>query len=514
MRVLRVAIVTTLSVAVLVAVTTRHTAAVTRVSSADGQFWDIQDTSPWGQDSGGIATGGRAVAVQRLRLPEAAGPPPDATMLVRNQYLTGFGLSHDPAAAPAGAARFDSITPVLRGDIVVARAIFAPADTDYLRYFDSFTNAGGRGSPGRGRLGRRRRRLRGGRAGRGRDHIDRRSPHRSDRHVRDRDAERAPRRRSDARAVRPRTIGARRSAIAPGLLSDGGRHVRRSVYGSMARVRPGALGYVFTFTLRPGQTTALVTFVVKGLSELYDSRGDGPPVRIRDGVVTPPQAGADTATDSRAGFGDRARDLDRPPSRVRAPDLRGLTPLQRSQIANWTLPATSAPPPFSVVEKTRRAASGRDDARRDDVGGHRPRVPDAADAIRSQRPGAAIDARAQSACARRRARSPTPSAPPAAFAGRFTASRSPSRTTSTCSGCRPPAARWRWSTTSRGSIRAWPRGCAPPARSSSARRTSTSFRSATSASARSPARSGTPTIRRSAPRDRAAAARSRWRPAW
>ena len=38
----------------------RHTAAVTRVASADGQFWDIQDTSPWGQDSGGIATGGRA----------------------------------------------------------------------------------------------------------------------------------------------------------------------------------------------------------------------------------------------------------------------------------------------------------------------------------------------------------------------------------------------------------------------------------------------------------------------
>ena len=34
--------------------------AVTRVGSADGQFWDIQDTSPWSQDSGGIATGGRA----------------------------------------------------------------------------------------------------------------------------------------------------------------------------------------------------------------------------------------------------------------------------------------------------------------------------------------------------------------------------------------------------------------------------------------------------------------------
>ena len=34
--------------------------AVTRVPSKDGQFWDIQDTSSWSQDSGGIATGGGA----------------------------------------------------------------------------------------------------------------------------------------------------------------------------------------------------------------------------------------------------------------------------------------------------------------------------------------------------------------------------------------------------------------------------------------------------------------------
>ena len=36
--------------------------------------------------------------------------------------------------------RFDSITPLLVSDIVVARAIYAPKDTDYLRYFDTFTN--------------------------------------------------------------------------------------------------------------------------------------------------------------------------------------------------------------------------------------------------------------------------------------------------------------------------------------------------------------------------------------
>ena len=47
-------------VAAVVAAATFRTEAVTRLPSADGQFWDIQDTSPWAQDSGGIATGGRA----------------------------------------------------------------------------------------------------------------------------------------------------------------------------------------------------------------------------------------------------------------------------------------------------------------------------------------------------------------------------------------------------------------------------------------------------------------------
>ena len=46
--------------AIVMTTATPRTGAVTRVNSADGQFWDIQDTSPWGQDSGGIATGGRA----------------------------------------------------------------------------------------------------------------------------------------------------------------------------------------------------------------------------------------------------------------------------------------------------------------------------------------------------------------------------------------------------------------------------------------------------------------------
>ena len=35
---------------------------MTNVPSSDGQSWDIQDTSPWAQDSGGIATGPRKFA--------------------------------------------------------------------------------------------------------------------------------------------------------------------------------------------------------------------------------------------------------------------------------------------------------------------------------------------------------------------------------------------------------------------------------------------------------------------
>src|SRR6516164_6308057 len=65
--------------------------AVTRLPSADGQFWDVQDTSPWAQDSGGIATGGRAnpfngFGYLKLRVRSAA---PEAI------YLRGFGLAHD-----------------------------------------------------------------------------------------------------------------------------------------------------------------------------------------------------------------------------------------------------------------------------------------------------------------------------------------------------------------------------------------------------------------------------------
>src|SRR5712691_5361909 len=103
-----------ISLSLILALTAIRTHAVTRVSSADGQFWDVQDTSPWSQDSGGVATGGRAYPFNGFGYLKLQVRRPDTTLLVRNHYLTGFGLASD------GAGRFDSITPALRGDVVVA----------------------------------------------------------------------------------------------------------------------------------------------------------------------------------------------------------------------------------------------------------------------------------------------------------------------------------------------------------------------------------------------------------
>jgi amidase len=348
LRLSRLAISTALAVFVLILMATRHTRAVTRVSSADGQFWDIQDTSAWGQDSGGIATGGRAFPFNGFGYLKLQVRRPDTAVLVRNHYLTRFGLSHD--AATGSAARFDSTTPLLRGDVVVARAIFAPVDADYLRYFDSFTNVadedrlvevawgGAAGAYDEGGL------------------VAVATTSSGDRRIEPGDtfvtvmqnARRVddPMRGPSGHGPSAHVLGTR-----PGLLAAVG-----DMYGDPFTDRwpgydPAHLGYVFKFMLRPGQTIALVTFVVKGLSELYDSRGDGPAVRIRDGIVSPPQAGADAKAIPAAGS-EIARVTAIARRLVSAPDLRGLTALQRSQIANWTLPAAPAPPPFSVMEKT------------------------------------------------------------------------------------------------------------------------------------------------------------------
>src|SRR6185312_9885406 len=99
---------------ITVAITCSSSNAVTRCPSADGQYWDIQDTSAWAQDSGGIATGGRSNPLNGFGYLKLQIRRADNTLLSSNQYLHGFGLAHD------GGERFDSITPLLVDEIVIA----------------------------------------------------------------------------------------------------------------------------------------------------------------------------------------------------------------------------------------------------------------------------------------------------------------------------------------------------------------------------------------------------------
>src|ERR1051325_3366617 len=131
MRILKAGLAAVLAATVAIA----QLDAVTRVPSADGQFWDIQDTSPWAQDSGGIATGGRANPFNGFGYLKMQVRRADNTLLLRNQYLKGFGLHHDLAG------RFDSITPLLSEGILVSRGVTTSKETQYLRYLDTFTNA-------------------------------------------------------------------------------------------------------------------------------------------------------------------------------------------------------------------------------------------------------------------------------------------------------------------------------------------------------------------------------------
>ncbi len=321
--------------------------AVTHVPSADGQFWDVQDTSWWSQDSGGIATGGRAYPFNgfgylKLQVRDAGG-----SLLVRNRYLAGFGLSYD------GAARFDSITPLLEGGIVVSRALFAPKDTDYLRYFDSYTNVtaeprvvevawgGAAGAFGDG----------------GQTAIATTAS--GDRRVEPGDAFVTVM--QNARGVEDPMQGPSGHGPSAHVLGSSNKDVLVAAGDMYADpftdpwpgYDPAHIGYVFRFTVKPGETVALVTFVVKGLSEVYDPRG-GFPVPVKNAMIAEqyepvysgpspkiPPAGSEIARVTAI-----AKRL------VAEPDFRGLTPRERAEVVNWPAPAAAAPPAFSVFEKT------------------------------------------------------------------------------------------------------------------------------------------------------------------
>ncbi len=315
--------------------------AVTRMPSADGQYWDIQDTSTWAQDSGGIATGGRANPFNGFGY----------LKLAPNRYLRGFGLAYD------GGERVDSITPVVADGIVVERAIFAPKETDYLRYVDSFTNATDQPQTIRVAWG--------GAAGAYEDggRVTVATTSNGDRRIDLTDSfvtvmqnvgkVADPFKGPSGHGPSAHVLGTRTA----GLLTRVGDMYADPFTDPWPGFDPAHIGYVFTLRVDPHETVSLMTFVVKGLSETYDPRG-GFPIPLTDALIAPkhqppwgrngepvsvPPAGSEIARVT-----DIARRL------VAAPDLRGLTPRQQAQIRNWTLAGAAArsTAKFSVVEQT------------------------------------------------------------------------------------------------------------------------------------------------------------------
>jgi len=320
--------------------------AVTPMPSSDGQFWDIQDTSPWAQDSGGIATGGRANPFNGFGYLKLQTGRPGAPPAVTNRYLQGFGLAHD------GGERFDSITPVLHDGIVVSRAIFAPKDTSYLRYFDTFLNS--TGEPRTVRIAW------GGATGAfddgGRVAVATTSS--GDRRIDPRDQFVTVM--QNARGIMNPVQGpsghgpsAHVLGTKAGVLTGAGDMYADPFTDTYPGYDPAHIGYLFELQLAPGQTAAIVTFVVKGLSEVYDPRG-GYPIARADALVANWSDPIYTAPDARvpAPGSEIARVTTVARQLVKDPDLRGLTPRQRAQIVNWTLPQMPAPTPFTVLEKS------------------------------------------------------------------------------------------------------------------------------------------------------------------
>jgi amidase len=346
MRTLSTRVITAIFTAAMAAFLLVRVDAVTHVPSNDGQFWDIQDTSPWAQDSGGIATGGRSNPFNGfgyLKLQVRRG---DRSVIVRDRYLRGFGLAFD------GVDRFDSITPLLHGDVVIARAITARQDAPYLRYFDAFTNTSSEdrvvdvawgGAVGAYDDG-----------GRAAVAVTSSGDRRIDLNdtfvtmMQNAKGAADPSQGPSGHGPSAHVLG-----TTTGLLTSVGDMYADPFAGKWPGFDPAHIGYVFTLRLVPGQTAALVTFVVKGLSEVYDPRG-GYPIAIKDGLVggEAVYAGSDARIPA-AGF-EIARVSDVARQLVKSPDLRGLTARQLGQIANWATASGIRQPaaPFSVFEKS------------------------------------------------------------------------------------------------------------------------------------------------------------------
>jgi amidase len=320
---------------------------VTQVPSADGQYWDIQDTSAWAQDSGGIATGGRSNPFNGFGYLKLQVRRADKTLLSRNQYLHGFGLAFD------GSERFDSITPLLVDWVVVAREIFAPKDTTYLRYFDSFANVSDEelivevawgGAAGAYEDGGK---LAVATTASGDRQIDLTDAFvtvmQNARKVAD------PMTGPSGHGPSAHVLGSKTA----GVLTAVGDMYSNPFTDKWPGFDTAHIGYVFTLKLKPGQSAALMTFAVKGNSENYDPRG-GFPTSVRDGLVAPNFGDVYSGMHPKipAPGAEIARVTEVAGKLIGEPDLRGLSPGQRAQIANWRLPSQPASPLFTVFEKT------------------------------------------------------------------------------------------------------------------------------------------------------------------
>jgi amidase len=332
-----------LAACVTAAVAIAQIQAVTRVPSADGQFWDVQDTSPWSQDSGGIATGGRSNPFNGfgyLKLQVRRG---DDAVLTPSHYVRGLGLHHD------GKGRFDSITPVFVDGVVVDRNITTQPHTNYLRYVDTFTNTTPEERVVRvawgGAVGAYQD---GGLAAVATTSDGDREIEVSDAFVtmmQNAKASASPLNGPSGHGPSAHVIGDRK-----GIVTGIGDMYADPFADRWPGFDPAHVGYVFTLRLRPGQSASLMTFVVKGRSEVYDPRG-GYPVLFKDALITgdAPYAGKDAhipaAGSEIAAVTEMAQRL------AASPDIMGLTPLQRARIVNWELDPRQWPP-FSVFEKT------------------------------------------------------------------------------------------------------------------------------------------------------------------
>jgi subtilisin-like proprotein convertase family protein len=106
--------------------------------SANDNPWDVMDEAgihnPY-RDDGSLYYGGQNALPGwgrlRLRVFNAGG-----NLLLATPELRNFGMAYSPGH------RWRTTTPQMANTIQVARSLYAPPDTDWLRYVDTFTNTG------------------------------------------------------------------------------------------------------------------------------------------------------------------------------------------------------------------------------------------------------------------------------------------------------------------------------------------------------------------------------------